>query len=141
MTKLLRVRPSSILPKRGRDEWDSIKTFPYDLPDEHVEPKDDEFVREVFEKHYYHFHDKAQVADTHIERSKFFEYRQWQHLYTSPEHFFLRWNHGSAILKYLIFLFPLSMFMYFFYFPNKTQFTHGRRLDLFAKRNIPFTPI
>jgi hypothetical protein len=142
MTKLLRTRiPSSLLPKRSRDEWDSIKAYPYDLPDEHEEPKNDEFVREVFERHYYHFHDKARIADTHLNKNKFFEYRQWQHLYTAPEHAFLRWNHGSAILKYMLFLFPLSVFIYFLYYmPNKNKFSHGRRIPLFWKKNIPFCP-
>ncbi len=142
MTKLLRTRfRSSIITKRGRDEWDSIKAFPYDLPDEHVEPKADEFVREVFEKHYYHFHDKAQNADAHIEKSKFFEYRQWQHLYSAPEHAFLRWNHGSSILKYILLFFPLSIFIYFlYYFPNKTKFSHGRKMEMFWKKNLPFVP-
>ncbi len=142
MNKLLRTRiPSSILPKRGRDPWDSIKAFPYDLPDEHEEPKPDEFVREVFEKHYYHFHEKAEVADSHVEKNKFFEYRQWQHLYSAPENAFLRWEHGSSILKYMLLFFPASVFIYFiFYFPNKSKFTYGRRLNMFWKNNIPTTP-
>ena len=87
MSKFLRgkVKTSYYPLSRGRNDWESIKSYPYDLNDEHEQPKDDQFVKEVFEKHYYHFYDKAETADTHLDKSKFFEYRQWQHLYSFPE--------------------------------------------------------
>jgi hypothetical protein len=86
MTRLLksRIRPINRL-TRGRDDWDSIKTYPFDNPEYNIEPKQDEFVREVFEKNYYHFYDKASAADSHGDVDKFFKYREWQHLYSFPE--------------------------------------------------------
>jgi hypothetical protein len=87
MTKLLKGRLTRIKPfqTRGRDDWDSIKLFPFDNQEYNIEPKQDEFVREVFEKNYYHFHNKAYYADLHEEKNMFAQYRQWQHLYANPE--------------------------------------------------------
>jgi hypothetical protein len=88
MSKLLkgRIRPLQKYPmSRGKDDWDSIKAFPFDNPEHNVEPKQEDFVREVYERHYYPFHNHAKYADHHGHRSMFAEYRQWQHLYQNPE--------------------------------------------------------
>jgi hypothetical protein len=88
MTRMLKGRKLTGLNRitsRGRDDWDSVKTFPFDNPEYNIEPKQDEFVREVFEKHYYHFTDHASIADSHHEKNAFSKYREWQHLYSNPE--------------------------------------------------------
>jgi hypothetical protein len=89
MTKFLKgrsLKPSQqYLWCRGRDEWDSIKLNPWENPEYNEEPTDEDFVREVFEKHYYHFHHKAMFADSHQHKNQFAKMREWQHLYAMPE--------------------------------------------------------
>jgi hypothetical protein len=69
---------------RGKDEWESTKTHHYNATDEHVEPKDEDVIREIFDRNYYHYNHNAKVADSHDEVDKFQYLRQWQHLYITP---------------------------------------------------------
>jgi hypothetical protein len=66
---------------RSKDDWESIKSFPYNPSDEHEEPT--EIPHDVYNKDYYHFGFKALSDDSHPD-NKFFLYRQWQHLYLIP---------------------------------------------------------
>ena len=38
----------------------------------------------MFDKNYYHYFNKAKLADNHPHVDNFTRYRQWQHLYITP---------------------------------------------------------
>ena len=70
---------------RSKNEWDSYRAFPHNQIDEHLEPKEEEIIQEIFDKNYYHFQNKAKNADQHVEDDQFAKYRMWQHLYVTPK--------------------------------------------------------
>lgn len=98
---------------RTKNDWDSIKSFPYNPIDEHEEPKQEDIIREIFDRDYYKFGFKAS-ADRHDEVDMYNQYRQWQHLYVHPKEPVLGWPHGSAILKYLYLLLPVTIFFFYY---------------------------
>jgi hypothetical protein len=70
---------------RSREEWESIKSYPFDMVDEHEEPEDEEIVREIFDRNYYQFMNKGRFADAHGDVDQFGKARMWQHLYITPK--------------------------------------------------------
>lgn len=98
---------------RTKNPWDPIKLHPYNHQDEHAEPKEEEIIREIFDRDYYHFGFKA-ASDQHHDKDMFDYYRQWQHLYIHPKEPFLGWVHGSPILKYLYFFMPLLIILFYY---------------------------
>ncbi len=117
MRRLLKVQPKryNALFARSKDEWQSIKSFPYNPMDEHEEPSQDEMVREIFDKEYYKFGFRA-MTDKHLHDNldKFNQFRQWQHLYATPKDPVLGWTHGSVFFKYLWLALPAAIFFYYF---------------------------
>jgi hypothetical protein len=69
---------------RTKNDWDPIKLYPYNPVDEHVEPKEEDIIRELFDRDYYHFQYKGALADAHGDKDMFIQFRQWQHLYIHP---------------------------------------------------------
>lgn len=69
---------------RSKNDWDPIKLYPYNPVDEHVEPLEEDIIKEIFDKNYYHFGWNAKLSDHHDAKDMFHEYRQWQHLYNHP---------------------------------------------------------
>jgi hypothetical protein len=69
----------------AKNPWDPIMGFPYTPSDEHVEPKDEEIIQEIFDKNYYHYFYKGTLADSHAPVDNFTRYKQWQHLYVTPK--------------------------------------------------------
>ena len=70
---------------RTKNDWDSSRAFPHNQLDEHEEPREEELIQEIFDKNYYHYHNKAKNADAHVEEDKFIKFRMWQHLYVTPK--------------------------------------------------------
>lgn len=70
---------------RSKNEWDSNINSPYTPRDEHPEPSEEDYVQEMFDKNYYHFHGKGLAADDHGDENPFEKYRVWQQLYTYDE--------------------------------------------------------
>jgi hypothetical protein len=106
------INKKSTLLTRSKNDWDSIKSYPYNPVDEHVEPKDEDIVRELLDNNYYAFSYKARYADSHGDPDQFINYRRWQHLYTHPTEPFIGWTHGSVLVKYLYLLLPVGVFIF-----------------------------
>lgn len=111
--KFQKLRHVNGLFARSKNDWDPIKTYYYNPTDEHVEPKDEEIIREIFDRDYYKFGFKAQSDNHEDVLDKFSEYRQWQHLYVHSKDPVIGWTHGWAWLKYAYMLMPV-FFIFFF---------------------------
>jgi hypothetical protein len=85
LLKPLKTRNNFIQTARTKNDWDSIKAFPVNTLDEHEEPKDEDIVREIFDKNYYHFYNHAKNADSHAEIDQYNKARMWEHLYVEAK--------------------------------------------------------
>lgn len=84
--KHLKLKNNNLIVARTKNDWDSIKAFPVNDVDEHEEPKDEDIVREIFDKNYYHFYNHAKNADSHGDLDQFNKARMWQHLYLEAKY-------------------------------------------------------
>jgi hypothetical protein len=80
----LRYKPNMTSLCRTKNDWDPAKLYPDEPVDEHVEPKKEDIIREIFDKNYYKFGFKGKQSDEHYPIDAFDEFRQWQHLYVHP---------------------------------------------------------
>ncbi len=78
----LRAQIKHVKLMRTKDDWDSIKAFPYAPVDEHEEP---EAPHEIYNRDHYHFGNQGRDADEVHHDDKFFQLRQWQHLHIVPK--------------------------------------------------------
>lgn len=67
---------------RGKDDWESIKSFPYTPVDEHIPPQN--IPHDIYNKDYYNFGNQGRDSHVHYD-DKFFQLRQWQHLHLVPK--------------------------------------------------------
>ncbi len=111
--KFQKIKKINFAFTRSRNEWEPASSYPYDSLDEHEPPKQEDIIREVFDREYYKFGFKA-ASDDHHDVDMFNQYRQWQHLYTHPKDPILGWRFGSPTLKYLWVCFPLIIFTFYF---------------------------
>jgi len=76
-----RIQVNNSLLTRTKSDWQSGKLFGYEPTDEHAEPKNEEIIKDIYDKNYYPFGFKGKQSDEHWQRDSFEDYRQWQHLY------------------------------------------------------------
>lgn len=86
---LRHLRPKVNLPvrmtARSRNDWDPASLYEYNPMDEHKEPEPEDIIKDIYDKNYYHFGFKGKQSDEHYDIDSFEQYRQWQHLYTTPK--------------------------------------------------------